>query len=70
MRRREIEEQERIRRRSSKTGAETDIAMTPSVAEKTNAFSAGNNKTCSDGESRTNKHSNSKGTRLKDGGAS
>ena len=41
--------------------------MTPSVAEKANTFSAGNNKACSDGGSRTNKHSNGEGTRTRDG---
>ena len=66
----EIEGQERTRRRSSKTGAETDIAMTPSVAEKANAFSAGNNKVCSDGGSRMNKHGNSEKTRIGDRSAS
>jgi len=66
MRRRETEEQERIRRRSSKTGAETDIAMTPSVVEKANAFSADNNKACSNGGSRKNEHSNGEGTRTRD----
>jgi len=66
----EIDGQERIRRRSSKTRAETDIAMTPSMAEKANAFSAGDNKACSDGGSRTNEHSNSERTRTRNGSAS
>ena len=35
-------------RRGSEVGAETNIAMTISVAEKANAFSVGNNRTCSD----------------------
>ena len=67
MRERETKGQERIRRRSSKTGTETDIATIPSVVEKANAFSAGNNKACSDGGSRTNKCSDGEGTRTKDG---
>jgi len=70
MRRREIEGQERTRKRSSKTRTEIDIATTPSVAEKANAFSAGNNKACSDGGSRMNKCSNSERTRTRDGSAS
>ena len=38
-------------RRGSKTGAETDIAMTISVAEEATASSAGDNWACSDGGS-------------------
>jgi len=37
------------RRRGSKTGATTKYAMTISVAKETNAFSAGNNRACSNG---------------------
>ena len=70
MRGEEIEEQERTRRRSSKTGVETDIAMTPSVAEKANAFSAGDNKACSDRGNRMNKHGNSEEIRTGDRSAS
>ena len=66
MRRREIEEQKRTRRRSSKTGVETDIAITPSVVEKADAFSVSNNKAYSDRGSRTNKHGNSERTRTRD----
>jgi len=66
----EIEGQERTRRRSFKTEAETDITITPSVAEKANTFSAGDNKTCFDGGSRVNECGNSERTRTGDGGAS
>jgi len=66
MRRRKIQEQERIMRRSSKIEAETDMAMTSSMAEKANTFSAGDNKACSDGGSRMNEHSNGKKTRTRD----
>jgi len=66
MRRSEIERQERTRRRSSKTRVEIDIATTSSVTEKANTFSAGENKAYSNGESRTNEHSNGKGTRTRD----
>jgi len=69
-RRGEIEGQEKTRRRSSKIGAETDIAIIPSMAEKANAFSADDNKTCSDGESRMNEYSDSEGTRTEDRGTS
>ena len=44
--------------------------MTPSMAEKANAFSAGDNKAYSNGRSRTNKHSNGERTRIRDGSAS
>ena len=37
---------------SKTTGVETDNATTISVAKETNAFSAGNNRACSNGESR------------------
>jgi len=67
MRRRETEGQERTGKRSSKTGAETDIAMTSSVAEKANTFLADNNKACSNGGSRMNECSNGEGTRTRDG---
>ena len=39
------------------------------MAEKTNAFSASDNKACSDGRSRTNERGNSERTRIRDGGA-
>jgi len=66
MRGEEIEGQKRTRKRSSKTGTKTDIAMTPSVAEKANVFSAGGNKACSNGRSRTNECGNSEGIRTGD----
>jgi len=66
MRGEEVEGQEKTRRRSSKTGTETDIAMISSVAEEVNAFSASNNKACSDEGSRTNEHSNGEETRIGD----
>ena len=37
-------------RRSSKTGAETELAMTLSVAKEATTASAGNNGACSDGK--------------------
>ena len=40
------------------TEAETDNAMTISVAKEANAFSAGDNKACSDRGNRENKYSN------------
>ena len=70
MRKREIEGQKRTRRRSFKTGAEIDIATTPSVVEKANTFLASDNKACSDGGSRMDEHSNSKGTRTRNRSAS
>ena len=56
-----VKEKEGTSRRSSETGAETDIAMTLSMAEEANAFSVGDNRTCSDGRSREDKHGSSKG---------
>jgi len=41
--------------------------MTLSVAEEANVFSAGNNRACSDGRSRENKYSGSKGVRTGNG---
>ena len=43
----------------------TDIAITPSVAEKITAPSVGNNKACSNERSRENKCSGSKGIRIR-----
>ena len=43
---------------SKTTGAEIGKTMTISVAEKANAFSAGNNRTCSNGGSRKDEHGN------------
>ena len=44
--------------------------MTLSVVEETNAFSAGNNRACSNGRGRENEYSGSKGIRIGDGGSS
>ena len=55
-------------------GTEDDIAITLSVAEKANAFSASNNGACSDGGSREDECSGSQrcraGVRTKCGGSS
>ena len=40
----------------------TDIAMTLSVAENANTFSAGGNRACSNGRSKKNKCDNGEGT--------
>ena len=56
-----------IERRSSKTKAKTNFAMTFSVAEEANTFSAGDNRACSNGRGRKDKYSGSKGTRIGDG---
>ena len=48
----------------------TDIAMTLSVVEKANAFSAGDNKVCSNGRSRENEYSSGKRIRTRDGDSS
>jgi len=55
----EAERKEGDERRSSKAGAKTDNAMTISMAEEANAFSAGNNRACSNGGSGEDKHSSS-----------
>jgi len=47
--------EEKTGRRGSETGAETDIAMTISVAEEATASSAGNNRACSNGGNRKDK---------------
>jgi len=47
--------EEETGRRGSKTGAETDIAMTISVAEEATASSAGDNRACSNGRDRKDK---------------
>jgi len=67
MRQEEIEKQERIRRRSFKIRAETDITTTSSVTKKANAFSASDNKACSNGGSRVNECGNSEGTKAGNG---
>ena len=58
--RRETEREEGIGRRGSETGAETEYAMTISVVEKATAFSAGDNRACSDRGNREDKHSSCK----------
>jgi len=59
-------------RGSSKTGAETDLATTISMAEEATASSAGNNQACSDGRSGKDECGGSKGTggRTECGGSS
>ena len=54
-----IEEEKGNRRRSSEAGAETNNAMTTSVAEEANAFSADNNRAFSDGRGGEDKCSSS-----------
>ena len=49
-------------RRGSKTGAETNIATTLSVAEETTVSSAGDNRACSDGGSGKDKCSGGEGS--------
>jgi len=66
-RRRTLEEEEGTRGRSSETGAKTEFAMTLSMAEEANVFSAGNNRACSDRRSRENEYSGSKGVRTENG---
>jgi len=44
--------------------------MTFSVAEEASAFSAGNNRACSNERGRENEHSGGKGIRIEDGGFS
>ena len=67
---RESKKEEEDNGRCSKVGAETDNAMTLSVAEKTNAFLAGDNRACSDRRSRMDKHSRSKESRARSGDSS
>ena len=62
--------EKRTRRRSSKIGAKTEFAMTLSVAKKTNAFSVGDNRACSDERGRENKCGGSEGTGIGDGSSS
>ena len=59
--RRKIAREEGTGRRGSKAGAETNIAMTLSVAEVTTVSSAGDNRACSDGGSRKDECSGHKG---------
>ena len=51
-------------------GSETDMAMTPSMAEKANIFLAGDNKVCSDRGSRMNECSNGEGIKTRNRGTS
>jgi len=55
--------EERTGRRGSKTGAETDIATIISVAEEATAFSAGNNRACSNGGNREDEYGGSERAR-------
>jgi len=48
----------------------TDIAITLSVAEEANAFSAGDNRACSNGRSKENKYSSGERIRTRNGGFS
>jgi len=57
-------------RRCSEAGAETNNATTLSVAKKANAFSAGNNRACSNGRSRMDKHSSDEGSGARSGDSS
>jgi len=52
--------EEETGRRGSKTGAETNIAMTISVVEEATASSASNNRACSNGGNREDECSGSK----------
>jgi len=58
-----------IGRRSFKTEAKTNFATTFSVEKEVNAFSAGNNRACSDGRGRKDKCSSGERTRTGDGGS-
>ena len=59
MRGEETKGEEGTERRNSKAEAKTDMAMTPSVVEEANTFSASDNKTCSNRRSKENKCGNS-----------
>jgi len=50
VRRGKVEGKKKSCRRSSKTGAKIDNAMTLSVVEEANTSLAGDNRACSDGE--------------------
>ena len=65
----ENKREERIGRRSSKTGAKADIAMTISVAEEANTPSAGDNRACSNGRYEKDKCSSGERTETRDGGS-
>jgi len=66
---RKTEGKEGTRRGSSKAGAKTDFAMTFSVAEEANAFSAGNNRVCSNRRGRKDECSGSKRVRTRNKGS-
>ena len=70
MRGEKIEGKEGTKGGSSEAEAATDIAMTISVVEEANAFSAGANKACSNRGSRKDKCSDSKRTGAGDKGTS
>ena len=61
-----------MNRRCSEVGATTDSTMTLSVAEEVIAPSAGNNRACSNGGSREDKHSSGERSRARivNGGSS
>jgi len=67
---RESRREEGTRRRSFEAGAKTNNAMTLSVTEEANAFSAGNNRACSNRRSRKNEYSSGKRVGTEDGGSS
>jgi len=69
-RRRETKRKEGDGRRSFSVEAKTDNATTVSVAEEANAFSAGDNKACSNGRDQEDKCSSSERFRTENGGSS
>ena len=64
---RKVEEKEETGRRSSKTGAITNIAMALSIAEEATTSSAGNNRVYSNKRSGKNKYGGNKGIRTVNG---
>ena len=68
--RRKVKREEENDGKCSKAGAETNNAMTLSVVEKANAFSADDNRACSNERSRMDKHSNSEESRARSGDSS
>ena len=60
--------EERTRGRSSEIGAKTEFATILSIAKEANAFSAGDNRACSDRRGGENKCGGSEG--IGDGGSS
>ena len=61
--------EKRTGRRSSKTGAKADIAMTISVAKEANTPSASDNRACSNEMYEKDKYGSSKRTEIGDGGS-